>query len=104
MDPYLSKIGGTLGVPFNHQILRRSRSSFFGIFKKLGDAAKQYCSIIDNITVRLSNIPFLGISMVYAHKKFPCLVYVRENFLGGYQMCENDYQTWEKCGGRLPYV
>ena len=45
-----------------------------------------------------------GISMVYAHKKIPCLVYVGENFLGGYQMCENGYQTWEKCGGRLPNV
>ena len=45
-----------------------------------------------------------GISKVYAHKKIPCLVYVGENFLGGYQMCENGYQTWEKFGGRLPSV
>ena len=42
--------------------------------------------------------------MVYAHKKFPCLVNVGENNLGGYQMCENGYQTWEKCVGRLPNV
>ena len=42
--------------------------------------------------------------MVYAHKKIPCLVNVGENFLGGYQMCENGYQTRKKCVGRLPNV
>ena len=40
-------------------ISNRTTGDPSSIFKKLGDAAKQYCSIIDNITVRLSNIPFL---------------------------------------------
>ena len=40
-------------------ISNRTTGTPSSIFKKLGDAAKQYCSIIDNITVRLSNIPFL---------------------------------------------
>ena len=45
-------------MDFEDFVHNRTTGKPASIFKTLGDAAKQYCSIIDNTTVRVSNIPF----------------------------------------------
>ena len=46
-------------MDFEDFVFNRTNGKPASIFKTLGDAAKQYCSIVDNTTIWCSNIPLL---------------------------------------------